>query len=85
MAVCRADSTPVLSIGELVTYWVHEKIDVIALDGIGEEKRFNLVQPGPVIINGEPILRLGSIPPEPQTVRRITRFEIDGDRDAPQA
>jgi hypothetical protein len=83
MAVCRADSTPVFSVGELVTYWVREKIDVsqIALDGIGEEKRFNLVQPGPVIINGEPIFLLGSIPPEPQTVRRITRFEIDGKLD----
>jgi hypothetical protein len=85
MAVYRADSTPMWSVGQLVTHWVREKIDVSRVDlrdVEGKEKRFNLVQPGPVIINGGPIFLIGGDDPRPpKTLRHVTRFEIDGKLD----
>jgi hypothetical protein len=85
MAVHRADSTPMGSVGQLVTHWVNEKIDVSSVDlrdVEGKEKRFNLAQPGPVVINGGPIFLLGRADGESaERLRRVTRFEIDGKLD----
>ena len=81
VAVHDRDSTPIVSIGQLVTYWVREKIDISEVDlrGVGEEKRFNLEQPGPVVVNGGPIFLQGREEGDPaETLRRIVRFEIDG-------
>jgi hypothetical protein len=85
VVVCRADSTPLCGVGELVTHWVRSKIDVgqeALQDAAGEKKQFTLVQPGPVVINGGPIFLFGGDDPEPsKTLRHITRFEIVGKLD----
>ncbi|MEV0669904.1 hypothetical protein [Mycobacterium sp. NPDC050441] len=81
-AVYDRDSNPVASIGELVTHWVRKKIDVSeigSLRGVGDEKRFNLEQPGPIVINGGPIFLQGREGGEgAEWLRRIVSFNIDG-------
>jgi hypothetical protein len=88
VGIYHADSTLVCSAAQLATHWVREKIDLSCVNlrdvQHEKEKRFNLDQPGPVIINGAPIFLLGAEDsPEPamHTLRRVTRFEIDGKLD----
>jgi hypothetical protein len=84
VGIYDADSTMICSAAQLVTHWVREKIDVSRIDlrdvQNEKDKRFNLDQAGPIVVKGGPIFLLAGEDSDPatHTLRRITRFEIDG-------